>query len=278
MDNFADDVVREYRYMTVCGLWEAEFSSYAKENLLKRDPRSLEDEVKKPCRTERMLELVAKPEESLHWCEPPVISPNIHSKPYKYDIRPDCSYWLSLQVFSPVYKSLVSEWVYVMKRRIICPYFSIEFKKDETTLDAAINQAATASALALHNRYQLGEDRLKTCSKPWRECDVMLVRHYALTFTGDAYTFWCMTPRMDASQNNRWAGCKMVRVYQNNLSHVMGVEHFVDWVNEVRRWGLMVHGPACQRNVKYCIQKESVGIRTSTDVEDLMIDDEDRDD
>ncbi len=70
-------MVREYRYMTACGLCEAEFSSYAKENLLKRDPRSLEDDVKRPWRTERMLELVAKPEESLHWCEPPVISPNI---------------------------------------------------------------------------------------------------------------------------------------------------------------------------------------------------------
>ena len=256
--------------MKAYSLCEVEYVTYGKDTLLERDPRPLEVDPVRPWMTERMVELVAKPEKSEFWEEPPRISPNIsRSKPYKYDIRPDCSYWLSLQAFNPKYKFEVCDWVYVMKTRITCPYFTIVFKKDESTLEAAINQVATASALALYNRYQLKQRRLALWDKKWDDKDIDVIRHYALTFNDETYTFWCMTPSMD--QDRKWAGCKMIKVHKDACTYVEGVEHFVDWVNEIHWWGLTVHGPACEEDVKYCIRKASPGIRTSLGLEDLAI-------
>ena len=67
----------------------------------------------------------------------------------------------------------------------------------------------------------------------------------------------------------------MRRVYQSDCSFNQGVKSFVDWVNEIHRWGLTVHGPSCEIDVKYCIMKHSHGIKTSSGDEDLMIDQED---
>ena len=274
-EDFADDVVREYDYMSVCSLCEAEFATYAKETLLKRDARSLKDDATRPWMTERMVELTTRTDAALKWAEPPLISNDIQSKAYRYDIRPDCSYWLSLQAINPNYKDLVSEWVYVMKERITCPYFTVEFKKDESTLEAVINQVATASALALYNRHQLKHTRLAVCGKPWRERDVESLRHYALTFTGHSYMFWCMRPKVDPSGKHGWVGCVMVRVRRGNCSRVSGVQNFVSWVNEIHRWGLTVHGPACEKDIKYCIERKSPGIRTSLGLEELTINSDD---
>lgn len=274
-DGFENDVVREYRYMTANGLCEAEFATYAKETLLKRDARSLDDPLNRLWMTERMVELVAKPEgKSTRWNEPPQLDHNIQCKPYRYDIRPDCSYWLSLQAFNPEYKNQVREWVYVMNKRITCPYFTVEFKRDESSIDAAINQVATASALALYNRHQLKQERRAIWGQQWTKDDIDSVRHYGLTFTGDSYTFWCTTPKTDPSNNHSWLGCTMRRVYQSDCSFKQGVKFFVDWVNEIHRWGLTMHGPACEDDVKSCMKKQSHGIRTSLGIEDLCIDQE----
>ncbi len=268
-DQFAREVVREYAYMKACSLCEAEYATYAKETLLKRDARSLEADPTRPWMAERMIELVAKPNKSECWEEPPRILPDVKHKLYNYDIRPDCSYWLSLQAFSPRYKYVVHDHVYVMNKRITCPYFTIEFKRDELTIESAIDQVATASALALYNRYQLKRKRLELGGKEWDEEDVGLMRHYALTFTGDTYTFWCMTP--NTNTDRKWAGCQMNKVYKADCSYVEGVVQFADWVNEIHRWGLTVHGPGCEEDIKYCITQASHGIRTSLGLEELAI-------
>ncbi|KAK8912072.1 hypothetical protein VCV18_012607 [Metarhizium anisopliae] len=41
------------------------------------------------------------------------------------------------------------------------------------------------------------------------------------------------------------------------------VQHFIHWVNEIHRWGLSVHGPSCQKDVKFCIEGREQNVRTS---------------
>lgn len=257
----AEGIMREYLYMTHYRLCEAEFAAYAKESFLRRDIRSLEPNLNRPWMTERMIELVAKPDEGMMWAMPPAVNQHIANKRYEFDIRPDCSYWLSVQAFNPKYKSQVQEWIYAMYDRITCPYFTIEFKRDDSTLAAAINQLAAASLLALYNRYLLKQKRIEATGKEWNDMKLNKLRHYGLTFTGDKYAFWCMTVIKSADWT--WKGCEMKRVYQSNCSHLAGVENIVNWINEIHRWGLTVHGRACESDVKHCIQQTSGGFRTS---------------
>ena len=262
--SFADDVVREYRFMVADQMCEAEFASYAKETLLKRDPRSLEPNPERPWLTERMLELVAKPDADAGWREPPIVG-EAKGKPYSYDIRPDCVYWLSLQAINPEYVNTVSEHMFVLRDRRICPYFTIEFKSDHSTISAANNQVAVASVLALYNRYMVRRQRLQLQEKSWTEEDLKDLRHYGLSFTGAKYRFWCITPKIDESYD--WIGACMLRVYQNDCTSVSGVVNFVDWVNEIHRWGLTIHAPACELDIKLSVNKASKGIRISLGTE-----------
>ena len=256
----AEAIIREYLYMQHFHLCEAEYATFAKEHLLKRDIRTLELNSNRLWKTERMIELVAKPDDVL-WQAPPEMDPTIAGKRYEFDIRPDCSYWLSLQAFNPEYQNQIEEWAYVMHHRITCPYFTVEFKRDDSGIAAAKYQVATASALALYNRFLLKQARLEATGKKWSENAFTHLRHYGLTFTGDSYTFWCTTPIK--SDDWSWKGCTMDRVYQGSCNHSPGLRNFVDWINEIHRWGLTVHGKACEADVRHCIHKNSRGIRTS---------------
>lgn len=134
-------------------------------------------------------------------------------------------------------------------------------KRDDSTNAAAIGQVAVASSLALYNRCQLKETRLRVWKQKWSNKDLEEIRHYGLTFMGYSYKFWCTTPKVDNTY--RWTGCSVRRVYQGSCSHNEGVKNLMDWLNEIHRWGLTVHGPECQKDAKYCLEKESGRIRTS---------------
>ena len=49
----------------------------------------------------------------------------------------------------------------------------------------------------------------------------------------------------------------------------VGVKNFIKWVNEIHRWGLTVHGPGCERDVKVCM-----GDRTGFRISDIGLDGE----
>lgn len=260
-------IQREYLYMNVYRLCEAEFSTYAKDTFLKADIRSIDPIPGRPWIVTRMVELVAKPDEAFNWTMPPVIDSNLPmNKRYDFDIRPDCSYWLSVQGFNPEYKNQIREWTFCKDDRMTCSYMTIEFKRDDVAYQAAINQLATFSALALYNRYLLKEKRLRATGKPWNIKKFGQLRHYGLTFTGWNYAFWCATPIK--STDFRWKGCNMRRIYQSNCSNSAGITTLVDWINEIHLWGLTVHAKSCESDVKHCIQQHSSGIRTSLGQDD----------
>lgn len=275
-DEDVQDIQREYLYMNVYRLCEAEFSTYAKDTFLKADIRSIDPFPGRPWIVTRMVELVAKPDEAFNWTMPPVIDSKLPmNKRYDFDIRPDCSYWLSAQGFNPEYKNQIRDWTFCKDDRMTCPYMTIEFKRDDVAYQAAINQLATFSALALYNRYVLKEKRLRTTGKPWNVKNFGQLRHYGLTFTGWNYAFWCTTPIK--STDFRWKGCNMKRIYQSNCSNSAGITTLVDWINEIHLWGLTVHAKSCESDVKHCIQQHSSGIRTSLGQDDDSDDADDED-
>ncbi|MCJ1400074.1 hypothetical protein MMC11_003277 [Xylographa trunciseda] len=264
------EVVREYQYMQTEQLCEAEFTTYAKETLLRRDPRFPSYEEAREWRTERMIELVAKPTTSpgSRWCPPPVtIQADIAE--YDFDVRPDCQYWLSVRSFNPSYTRLFSRYVYVHNDRITCPYFTIEFKKDGTTVELAQNQVAVAATVALYNRSLLKVERLKLTKRRWTGKHTSSLRHYGVILHGPVYTFWCIRlkeqgPREPIFPHDwNWPGCDMIEATPGNLLTAPNVEHFIHWVNEIHRWGLTVYGPSCQKDIQFCIERREKNVRTS---------------
>lgn len=195
--------------------------------------------------THRLVEVVTKPKTvdsktllrtPRPWWSPPLIDPSLPSKPYTYDIRPDCQYWLSLNFANRKYKRLYSEYVYENDSEAVCPYFTIEFKKDTSTYDTATNQLATAAALALHNRCILKHRHLQYINTPWSEVVASPIRHYGLTFSGSEYQFWCIKPNVsqqDIKADWTWQGCEILNVSRGELLEEIEVEDFIEWVNEI---------------------------------------------
>jgi hypothetical protein len=274
---FVKDVIGEYNWMTTHRSCEAEFALYGKETLIRRETRHISRD-QRLWMTHRMVELVTKPRtvdsraparSPTPWWSPPLLDPSLSNKPYSYDIRPDCQYWLSLNFANRQYKRLYKDFVFENDGEAVCPYFTIEFKKDNISYDTATNQLATAGALALHNRCILKHRYLQAIDRAWLETDVRTIRHYGLTFAGSEYQFWCIQPdvlQQDIKEDWTWHGCKMSNVSRGKLLGEVEVEDFIDWVNEIHRWGLTIYGRACEADVKGCIDRGPSGVRTSSAV------------
>jgi len=193
------------------------------------------------------------PDKDSYWDVPPALDESQRvDLDWGFDMRPDCSYWLSLRGFNAVYRAQVQNCAYVIKDRITCPYLTIEFKRDGQV-------AAAAGSVALFNRCRLRKTCVETLSRNWELDDAKTLKHYALKFIGPSYEFWMMSPVLYA--DGTWNGCTMTRLFGYVRTEAHGVREFANWINEIHRWGMSVHGPACGNDVKTILRGE--GIRTS---------------
>ena len=267
-DTYVKRVTKSYSEMLSLNVCEAEYATYAKETLLKRDVFADDEETDvREWRAKRWVELVVKPESKHTWVAPPIVDGSesadlFSSSEYSFDIRPDCSYWLNLKAFNEEYRSYVHRVIHTVYKRFISPYLTIEFKRDLDAETIVKNQVAAASALALYNRFRLREQRLEVTGKPRTKSDLTVdIRHYGLTMQGSQYEIWCMTPTL--SDDNRWAGCEMKLIGYGHCEHPYDVRKFINWINEIHYWGLTVHGPSCQDDTKYMLGKMNKGFRPS---------------
>ncbi|KAF9641746.1 hypothetical protein BFW01_g1729 [Lasiodiplodia theobromae] len=264
--DFIETVLHEYQTMRDLEENEAEHAAYAIEALLKREPRSQYLGDDRPWKPERKIEFPTKPEPL--WEPPPLLPLDASNdrgvvRPYGFNIPPDCSYWISLQAFNPHYRSHVKRVVSVRQKRLLCPYLSIEFKRNDRTMRQAISQVAVASAIALYNRYNLKLERMRRTAStaPWDARHAAVLRHYGLVMAGRSYQFWCTEAVL--GEDEAWKGCRMFLLFESECDQRQEVRKFVDWINEIHRWGLTVHGPDCEDDVKHCIQQASKATRTS---------------
>ena len=265
-DAFVEEITAEYNCMVQSNFCEAEFAGYATGEILKRERRNLDLTSKRCWRTERTLQLVAKPvlKKVSVWLPPPVISNDFIDKDhtnYEFDLRPDCMYWLSLQAFSHEYMVHVQEIVLVVKKRIVSPYLTVEFKKDDVGEQSAVNQVAAAASLTLYNRFLLRKRAMATLVRSWNMQQVEVIKHYGLTFMGSEFDVWCVKPVL--TEDYEWAGCEMIRVYHGDCTYQFSVRELINWLNEIHCWGLTVHGPKCEKDIKSCIGVRASGIRVS---------------
>ena len=275
-DKQISEITDEYQEMNRRNLCEDEYATFAKENVFRGSRRAGHPAQDERIRIERMVNPSLLPGRS--WKKPPhpnTVSDNETQEEsyvtwstsgWGWDVRPDCSYWLSLQGFNPWWRSQVKCVTYVKDGIVACPYFTIEFKRDGEVEDNAINQVAAAGSIALYNRFRLYRRASREYYKdqqnhkgfnptPWQQ-----LRHYGLTFIGSAFEVWVLKPM--SSENHTWAGCTMESLKVGDCSQSKyDTEELMRWTNEIHLWGLSVHGPAVKDEIKVCLR--GGGTRTS---------------
>ena len=285
-DGFNTKIARQYTEITARNLCEEEFGTFAKTKLF-TTPDFLPIEPKeKTWKAQRMIQLYTQPNTKCAslWVPPPLLSGEEYFGKDFY-LKPDCTYWLSLQSSSKYNRGLVSAVTFTIRNRDTTPYLTIEFKS-EGTVEQAINQATAASSLALFNRYRLKENRLRASKKNWNRKHFDQIRHYMMTFTGPIAVIWVVRLKLSAASDASyskvdWNGCEAVRLLQCDCTTAIGVGDLVDWINAIHRWGEM-HGAYCRRDVKAVLLAKSTGVakRVSDllDPADPIEDDEDEED
>ena len=61
----------------------------------------------------------------------------------------------------------------------------------------------------------------------------------------------------------------MKKLWHGTCTEPHEVKELADWINEIHRWGLSVHGPSCENDVKICLTSRSGRSRVS-DVDENM--------
>ena len=253
-------IIDEYRFMKYKRLCEPEYASFAMDTFLRRQSRFTITPIDRKWRPERTIQLFAPPTEDPEdsfW----IIPPSFEASPkFKFDLRPDCSYWLSLTGFNPEYRGELNHVMYVHDEDwITCPYFTIKFKKHGQSITQAIMQACAAASVALYNRYLLKHRALTAKSKEWTGVDKAQMKHYVMTFVGAHYDILLLRARF--KDFSTWDGCSVMSICESTCTAVTGVRRLESWINEIHRWGLSVHSAACQADAKMILRQKSV--RTS---------------
>jgi hypothetical protein len=251
-------IIEEYDFMTSKQVCEQEYASFATETFLCRQRRFRQMPSDRKWRAERMLQLISPPSrERPHW-HPPV-SFTSNSNDFKFDIRPDCSYWLSLAGFNSAYRSELMGAVYIHENWITCPYFTIEFQKHGQSISQVTWQAAAAASVALYNRYLLKLTALKIKENEWTESDKDQLRHYILTFVGAEYAIWILRASLNVTDST-WNGCIMKRLCSSMCTAPAGVRKLERWINEIHRWGLSKHAAGSEVDVKTILEYNDVDV------------------
>jgi hypothetical protein len=260
-DNQVDRIIKAYRCMTNRQVCEQEYASFATEKFFRGPERDMDSPIDRKWRAERMLQLVSPPtdsfEEPCSWEAPPSFE---ESPEFKFDLRPDCSYWLSLTGFNPDYRSELMTAVYVHGNDwITCPYFTIEFKKHDQSKAQALWQACAAASMALYNRYLLKHNALAVGAEEWTDLDRAQMKHYVLTFVGSLYNIWVLRARL-SGDSGAWDGCSITNICCSMCTTKGAVRKLESWINEIHRWGLSVHAASCQADVKTILGDNDIDI------------------
>ncbi|KAH8158579.1 hypothetical protein CIB48_g9673 [Xylaria polymorpha] len=134
-----DRIKQEYNPMSFFKCNEPEFQAYALQNILLTEPRQ-----------QGLLQEATR------------------LAPSEWDIRPDCTYYVSPEAFEDDHRPIVDTDAFVVQYRAFSPYLTIEFKKDN------------------------GVDNIKAQNQ--REEDIDQMRHYGIIFMGRIWEFWSMKP------------------------------------------------------------------------------------
>lgn len=260
-DSSREGIRKHYSFLEKMRLSEDQFASSAKQVFFKCEEWELDLPHDRLWRGERVDTFVnpANPEE--RWLPPPLLTQQSGADGYRWDVRPDCAYWLSNRGFNEEYADSVPGCCFVYRNWISNPYLTIEFKKNDWKPGVAATQLLTAAAIALYNRCILASHARRAA----HEADDL--RHYGITFEGPHFVVYVVTPNLaehplvgDNPAGVFWRGCEMRRLAQGDCTDRHGVERLSAWINAIHQWGITNHAQSVQTDIKACLQEEGIEV------------------
>ena len=245
-------VVTAYRSLGEAGLPEPEFKAYACQSLFIGQYVLLANDTRRQLCAVRSLEWSLKlcEVDRNPWQNPPLLSPNLSlSKPFNFDIYPDCQFWLCDKVINADYRGKIRQAVHCKALGAFCPYLSIEFKATTDDTRIVLNQVVAAGSVSLFNRYRL---KLDAYPQPTPE-QVKLVRHFGLTMEKENWILWGFELKM---AEGGWAGCKVKNLDSGTCKTEDGVRGLLSWINETHRWGLCEYASDCEDDIKRILSRK----------------------
>ncbi|KAK0858494.1 hypothetical protein LTR87_017769 [Friedmanniomyces endolithicus] len=145
--------------------------------------------------------------------------------PFTFNNKPDCTFWLPIVQFNPVYRRAVPRLTFMVpKAEVVGPYLTIEFKKTDQDMASAVNRRAAAAALILFNRVTLRIRRLNEYPLQREQCSVLShfegLKHYGIALAAQYANIYVITPRFEETGKDRdgqhcafdvasvWQGCR----------------------------------------------------------------------
>ncbi|TKA61129.1 hypothetical protein B0A55_12372 [Friedmanniomyces simplex] len=288
----AESIAHAYSQMLAAEEEEAKFQFHALSHFF------LQDEVNVPRSPERKriayykMQWAPKPDGRLLRCPPEVEhNPSDAYSSFGFNTNPDCTFWLTALQFNPRYREDVSDVTFVVsKPQVMTPYFTIEFKKSDTTLEAAVNQLAAAAGLTLYNRVALRAWRLRDTApdRPLTAKDFEGILHYGIAFAGAKALIYEISPTLrdlaspvlvGGTRGNQpsetdlarfWAGCRISKLTRLNATEATDVLELKRWVNEIQNWGLGKYSKEVRLDVKAIWRQANGG-----EVDVSLLEDED---
>ncbi|TKA23379.1 hypothetical protein B0A54_17998 [Friedmanniomyces endolithicus] len=276
------NVEHEYRQMVAAEEEEAKFAFYGKLAFFQQDvahiPRSSARKRSAYCK----MEWAPKPDGDLLRC-PPMVShvgslaaSGRNEAPFTFNNKPDCTFWLPMVQFNPVYRRAVPRLTFMVpKAEVVGPYLTIEFKKADQDMASAVNQLAAAAALILFNRVTLRIRRLNEYPLQREQCSVLShfegLKHYGIALAAQYANIYVITPRFEETGKDRdgqhgafdvasvWQGCRVRLLVSLDLTREEDVLEMRCWVNEVQAWGLATHSADLIVDVKGILRKGEGG-------------------
>ena len=248
-------VAHEYEQMVAAEEEEAKFAFYGKVAFFRQDIAHKPASPKRKRTTYCKMEWAPKPDEKNHLRCPPVVQDDAHgvasAKQFCFENKPDLTFWLPLLLFNSAYRDLVNRFTFVVpKAEVTAPYFTVQFKKDDEDLEAAVNQLAAAAALVLYNRVFLRAYRLLKYghTASWSSSHFNGIVHYGVAFAADVAYIYKVMPRdppdstpdsnSQPGPSTAWAGCTLYCLLRIQISSADKVLELRAWINEIQNWGL----------------------------------------
>ncbi|KAK5110513.1 hypothetical protein LTR85_001003 [Meristemomyces frigidus] len=248
---------------------EAKFQFHALSHFFLQDevhvPHSLERKRVAYCK----MQWAPKPEGRLLCCAPEMQqTPFDACPPFGFVTNPDCTFWLTALQFNPKHRADVRDITFVVnKPQVMTPYFTIEFKKSDTTLEAAVNQIAAAAALTLYNRVALRAWRLRDTApdRPLTSQDFEDIFHFGIAFAGEQALIYKISPTLhDLAFPSAVlvGGARGNRPNETDLSRANEPNNVLElkrWVNEIQNWGLGYYSREVRVDVKGILRQANGG-------------------
>lgn len=162
---------------------------------------------------------------------------------YDWDIEPDTTYAVSIQIFESQHRKALTRkenQQLVAESGAVCPYLTVEYKCAEKTgkCKIAIHKVAAASILWMHQRQEIRQKLGLTLAD---------LRHYSITIVDHMYTIWEAYFREDKH--------RLRNLSHGDLTTMSGLKNYIAWANAIHTWGLGENASSFKKDIETHLER-----------------------